>query len=62
MEENKEEWIKLSEAHKRYGIPIPTLKDWVTKGVLEYKQFIKKKGSPRYIKPIDIPAFKRKQK
>ena len=56
-----EKWIKISDASKRFGIPVPTLKDWIAKGRIEYKQFIKGKGSPRYINELDIPSYLRKK-
>ena len=53
-------YYKLSEASERFGIPVVTLKDWIKRKQLPYKQFVKRKGSPRYIDANDIPDFKKK--
>lgn len=50
-------YLTLKEIHDKFGIPVPTLRNWVKTGKLPYKQL--SKSTKIYIEELDIPTYLR---
>ena len=55
-------YLTLKEIKQKYEIPIPTLRMWIQKGLLEIHQIDKTKSTKIYINELDLPAFLRFRK
>jgi len=50
--------ITLKDAHKKYKIPVVTIRSWIKKGILQKTQlFQDTKRSTIYIEELEIPTF-----